>query len=192
MNTTAHVAVSALVWRNEPGYSGATAVTLGALMPDLPMFGFYAYQKLVGSSEEEIWTSLYFSEGWQYLFDVFNSIPLALVLLGICYACGFRWGILFAASALLHLFCDLPLHNDDAHRHFLPLTDWRFRSAVSYWDSRYYGHIFIWFEFVFVVGSCVFVGWSGEHWPMRIVAITTLTLHLAFVVFALVMWMPDT
>ena len=39
MNTPAHIAASVLVWRNEPGWANATAVTLGAVLPDLPMFG---------------------------------------------------------------------------------------------------------------------------------------------------------
>jgi hypothetical protein len=164
-------------------------VTLGALMPDLPMVGFYAYQKIVGSSEQDIWSTLYFKDSWQLLFDLFNSIPLASVLCGICYFCGFRWGALLAASALLHMFCDLPLHHDDAHRHFLPFSQWRFESPVSYWDPKHYGRIFMWTEFAFAVGACFFVAWTGEHWPMRIVAFATLAIYLLFVVFAVVMWM---
>ena len=45
MNTPAHVAASLLVWRKEKGTMAASAVVLGALLPDLPMFGFYGYQK---------------------------------------------------------------------------------------------------------------------------------------------------
>jgi hypothetical protein len=40
---------------------------------------------------------------------------------------------------LLHSALDLPVHTDDAHRHFLPLSAWQFHSPVSYWDPRSYG-----------------------------------------------------
>ena len=30
---------------------------------------------------------------------------------------------------------------DDAHRHFYPLSDYRFISLVSYWDPRHYGTV---------------------------------------------------
>lgn len=33
------------------------------------------------------------------------------------------------------------LHNDDAHHHFFPLSDFAFQSPVSYWDAAHYGHI---------------------------------------------------
>ena len=132
MNTPAHIAAGLLVWRNEPGWSGATAVTVGAILPDLPMFGFYAYQKFAAVSERQIWNELYFLNEWQLLFDLFNSMPIAIALLAICYFLGFRFGVLLAASSLLHMVFDLPLHHDDAPRHFLPLTNWRFESPISY------------------------------------------------------------
>ena len=76
MNTPAHLAASVLVFRNQSGWGAASAVAVGAILPDAPMFGFYAYQKLfAGRSEGEIWSTLYFQEDWQYLFDVFNSAP---------------------------------------------------------------------------------------------------------------------
>lgn len=53
---------------------------------------------------------------------------------------------LFALAALLHLAGDLPVHATDAHRHFWPLTDWRFVSPVSYWDPAHGGQWFSWVE----------------------------------------------
>lgn len=52
---------------------------------------------------------------------------------------------LFALAALTHLAGDLPVHADDAHRHFWPLSDWRFHSPVSYWNPSQGGG---WFAFV--------------------------------------------
>lgn len=40
---------------------------------------------------------------------------------------------------LLHHLGDLPLHHDDAHRHFFPLSNFRLISPVSYWDPQHYG-----------------------------------------------------
>lgn len=55
-----------------------------------------------------------------------------------------------AASMLLHVAVDLPLHGEDAHRHFYPLSDWRFVSPVSYWDPARYGRIVAPFELLLV------------------------------------------
>ena len=131
MNTPAHIAVSIFVWRHEPGWRGACAVTFGAILPDAPMFGFYAYQKFTGSSERLIWSTLYFEEHWQTFFDVFNSIPIALACLLVAVACRRPLAVILLASVLLHLVCDLPLHHDDAHRHFWP-HPWRYQSPFSY------------------------------------------------------------
>ncbi len=97
------------------------------------MFAFYAYQKLLRTPDSDIWGRVYFDSAWQAFFDVFNSIPLiALCLLVTWRLAAIRWTVLFAAMGL-HVVFDLPLHQDDAHRHFFPLSDWRFVSPVSYW-----------------------------------------------------------
>jgi len=49
--------------------------------------------------------------------------------------------MVFAVAALLHVLTDLPLHHDDGHPHFWPLTNWIYRSPVSYWDPAHYGRI---------------------------------------------------
>jgi membrane-bound metal-dependent hydrolase YbcI (DUF457 family) len=56
--------------------------------------------------------------------------------------------LLFAvsASALLHSAIDFLVHRDDAHMQFWPLTEWRFRSPLSYWDPAHGGTWFGLFE----------------------------------------------
>jgi len=56
--------------------------------------------------------------------------------------------LLFAvsASALLHSAIDFLVHRDDAHMQFWPLTEWRFRSPLSYWDPAHGGDWFGLFE----------------------------------------------
>lgn len=192
MNTPAHLAASVFLWRNEPGWGSAVAVSIGAVLPDAPMFGFYAYQKLVaGSTEADIWSKLYFQDGWQLFFDVSNSVPIFLVMAVTCHFLGSRWGVLLALSALLHICCDLPVHHDDAHRHFLPFTNWRFSSPVSYWDPKHFGAIFMWFELAFAVVASIYVGWRGKQAPMRYVAFGTLALYAIGIAFAVTYWMPE-
>ena len=136
MNTPAHIAASLLAGRKLTGWGAVSALAGGAVMPDAMMFVFYGYQKWNGQPEKAIWSELYFTDQWQLIFDLFNSIPIFLFLAIGCYLLKLRWFTLFFASALLHVLCDLPVHNDDAHRHFLPLTHWRFFSPVSYWDPK--------------------------------------------------------
>lgn len=188
MNTPAHIAASLLLWRNEPGWRGALAVAFGASLPDLPMFGFYAYQRINGRSEGQIWSTLYFENHWQTLFDVFNSIPLALAAIVICIAIRQPLGVLVAASAAVHMLCDLPVHNDDAHRHLWPI-DWRFASPVSYWDPKHFGFVFAPLELLFAVAASWFVASRGAHKPMRVLGRINLGLYgIVLLTIAAFLW----
>lgn len=141
MNTPAHAIFNlAMLGRKERPHWNPLIIW-GALIPDLAMFGFYLVLKLANIPERQIWGEAYYQPFWQNLFDFFNSIPLAL--LGIAVMLYFkRTGIaLLFGSIVLHCLQDLPLHVDDGHRHFWPLSQFRFESAVSYWDPNYYGHI---------------------------------------------------
>ena len=191
MHTPAHVAYSLFFWRHAPGWGAVSAVTLGALLPDLPMFGFFAYERFwVRATGREIWSTLYFADHWQFCFDIFNSIPLAILLMAVCKAYGSRWGSLCAASALLHMLCDLPVHHDDAHRHFLPVSDWRFISPVSYWDFRHYGQVVVWIELALALGACVCVIRTTKHRPMRFAALGTLSLYAVGLVLTVAVLLP--
>ena len=187
MHTPAHVAASLFVWPKEGRWINAVAVTVGAVLPDATMFFFYGYQKAIGTPEKEIWSTLYFQEHWQYCFDVFNSIPLAILLFVIFRQFKIRWAQLLVASAGLHMLCDLPVHHDDGHRHFLPISNWRFESPVSYWDPAHYGLIFATFELVFAICALVYVMRKGEK-PVRRIAVGTLVIYatgIALLMFVL-------
>ena len=190
MNTPAHVATSLLVWRHESGWPAASAVTIGAVLPDAPMFAFYAYQRvLAGRSEQDIWSTLYFDEEWQLFFDLFNSIPLLLLAVFVARRWGNRWVQLLGLSAVVHACCDLPVHHDDAHRHFLPLTTWRFESPLSYWDPAHFGHIMIWLELAFAVASSGFVYVNAKSLALRRCASGILVLYAFAVVVAILVWL---
>ena len=140
MNTPGHAVLNlAVLGRHErPGCSGF--IVAGAIVPDLPIVGFYLWERFVrAASEHAIWTSLYFDERWQRVFDAVHSIPLAAAGAVVGVGSGSAAAVLFFLSMILHDVCDLPLHHDDAHRHFWPLSDWRFASPFSYWDPHHHG-----------------------------------------------------
>ncbi len=178
MQTPAHLAISLLVWPKEIRWTDAAAVTVGAILPDISMFFFYGYQKAIGTAEREIWGTLYFEPHWQYFFDVFNSIPAAILLFVLFRWLKIRWAQLLVASAGLHMLCDLPVHHDDGHRHFLPFSNWRFESPVSYWDPDHFGYIFAAVELVFAIGALVYVSRQGTR-PCSRIAIGTLAVYAA-------------
>lgn len=179
MNTPAHVAASILLWRNEESRHAPLAVCLGAILPDAPMFVFYAIQKILGHTERDIWGTQYFRDDWQLFFDIFNSIPLAMVLILVANRLQYRFVALVGMSSLTHLLFDLPVHHDDAHRHFLPLTDWRFQSPVSYWDADHHGRTFAIIELSAAISACIYVWFRGQSQGMRTAAKGTLWVYAA-------------
>lgn len=192
MNTPAHVIASALLlgrgrWRNDWG-----PITLGALLPDLPMLGFYVYQRFgQGLPESYIWSVSYFEPGWQALFDVFNSLPLIGLLAALAWATGASRTLALAASMILHCLADLPLHTDDAHAHFYPLSNWHYHSPVSYWDPRSHGQYVVLAELLLVVAGSVALMRRPRSTGWRAVGIVTLALYAAYVGFALWAWGYD-
>ncbi len=159
MNTPAHAIINlALLGRGaEPRRRFSTWILAGAVLPDVPIFGFYLWQRLIaGETESRIWGELYFESDWQIFFDLFHSIPLAGLACWVSWRLGYHGAAWLFASVVLHCAIDLPLHHDDAHRHFLPVFGWRFESPVSYWDPAHRGSIGALLEAIAVViGSAV-------------------------------------
>ena len=193
MNTPAHVVLNLLVVGRGPRSDRPQPwlpVLLGALVPDLPMVVFYAIERgLLGTPEHVVWDQAYFEEGWQLFIDAFNSLPL--IGLGLLVAWRRRCVALqlFFLSMGLHAATDLLVHHDDAHRHFLPLSTWRFRSPVSYWDPQHFGQVFAAAEALFVAGGCALLLRRDRPRPVRWVAGFTAAAYVAFAVFAIRMWM---
>lgn len=187
MNTPAHVAASLFLWRNETSRHAAWAVSLGAILPDAPMYAFYAVQKLQGTAETQIWSTEYYRDSWQLLFDIFNSIPLALLIIAVGVWAKNRVVQLAAQSSLLHMAFDLPVHHDDGHRHFLPISHWRFASPVSYWDPEHHGRLFMVLELLAAIIACVWVRRRSPVPGMQRMATTTLVLYALGLTFVTLM-----
>jgi len=135
------LALAVLSKKGEPKRNWA--VFFGSILPDLAIYLWAPYQYFVnGVSGSKMWGELYFAPPMQNLIAYFNSIPIyaALALIGIL-ARAKLWGkllLVFALAALIHMATDLPVHADDAYRHFWPLSDWRFHSPLSYWDKDHH------------------------------------------------------
>ena len=137
MNTPTHMLTAAAVL-SRPGkpWSNST-VLLGALLPDLSIFVLFGWARLQGIPQYEIWRKLYWQEPWQTLSAISNSFPIWAVILGIAMLVRSSILMVLAGAVLIHLALDFPVHADDAHKHFWPLSDWRFYSPMSYWDPAH-------------------------------------------------------
>jgi len=153
MNTQTHMLMGAALFGSAANLTSTLLAAAGGLAPDLPMFVLVASARWLGQkSPREIFGTLYFSRRWQALLAPWHSVPLWGLALGLCLA--FRWSgaFVFVATALIHIALDFFLHHDDAHQQFWPLSAWRFKSPVSYWDGRRHGHLFRPFEMALALG----------------------------------------
>ncbi|MEM7724485.1 MAG: cobalamin biosynthesis protein CobQ [Pseudomonadota bacterium] len=138
MNTPAHLIFGAAAFGKPQHRWTMTAAVLGGLAPDLSLYLLVGWHLLIlGTPPEVVFGQLYFSETWQRIFAVDNSVFLWCALLAV--AIWRRWGplVAFAAAGLLHLFLDFPLHAGDGRPHFWPLSMWVFDSPFSYWDNQF-------------------------------------------------------
>jgi hypothetical protein len=152
MNTPSHLILNLAVLGGMAPVPCHWAIALGAILPDLPIFGFYGWAKGIARlPDAQIWSTTYFEPGWQVVFAISHSIPLAVAGLAIAY----RWkqvpAMLLFASMILHSLLDLPVHHDDAHHHFYPLSHYRLISPVSYWDVNHYGAVGALVELILVI-----------------------------------------
>jgi hypothetical protein len=206
MNTPAHAAINLLLLSRDPEHRKTVAVIGGALLPDLAIIVFYAWQLMLGRTESQIWSVEYYRPLWQAWIDIFNQIwsveyyrplwqawidifnSIPLVSLAILLSWHTRQYLLLAffSSMLLHIFGDLPLHHDDAHRHFFPLLEWRFESPVSYWDPAHHGRWASLFEFVAVVSASTFM--YRRIVPLRPWVVAILAIYLLYWGYVYLVW----
>ena len=144
MNTPAHLLIAAAIFArpasDAAGRRRNWAALAGGLAPDGSIFLLVAWSRWgLGHDWAQIFQQDYGSALWQGVFRVDNSIPLWGALGLAALALRRPAPAIFAGAALVHLLCDLPLHHSDARPHFWPLTDWVFRSPLSYWNPARHG-----------------------------------------------------
>ncbi len=168
MNTPSHAILNLAILLT-PQYPTATVpIVVGALLPDIPMFVMYFWAKFIRRHpEQKIWSSVYYHPFWQNLTHGFHSIPLALI--GICttHYLGYWQLELIFVSALLHSLFDLPVHNEDAHRHFFPFSHYRFISPISYWNPKYHGRVVSVIEKLIVLVATIYIFPLQESWMTK-------------------------
>ncbi|MCP4314626.1 MAG: hypothetical protein GY789_00960 [Hyphomicrobiales bacterium] len=167
MNTQTHVLLAAAVLAKPDQPARNTAVIAGSLVPDLAIYTLFVWSKIAGIAERTVWSELYYQPPWSDAVTIGNSAPIYLLFLvvGLTATTWFRPASLltyFALAALIHLATDFPVHVDDAHAHFWPVSEWRFRSPVSYWNPNHNGNWFAFFEIA--IGILLsFVLWRRFH-----------------------------
>jgi hypothetical protein len=192
MNTQSHILMGALFFgRKVPRIAWAGA--LGGLAPDIPMFAIVAFLRLTGHGFEEIFGTLYWSDWWQ----VCNAIGHNFLLWGAVLfmssqmsaignaklATRSRYAVAFSGSALLHSVVDFLVHRNDAHMHFWPLSQWRFVSPVSYWDSAHYGTPFGLFEASLGLTMAALLFRQFQHVAIRAMLALLIALYVAVPAF---------
>jgi len=189
MNTPAHAIVNLLLFRKRARETHAVAIIAGALLPDAPMLVFYLWSRLMGMSEHHIWREGYFDPGWQAVFDAFHSFPLLGLAWLLAWRARMQVIMVFFASMLMHSLFDFPLHHNDAHRHFWPLSDFRFASPVSYWDPAYYGQWMAPLELIVVLAGGAWLLRTAESPVLFRGTAAILFIYLAFWAIAATLWM---
>lgn len=190
MNTPAHLVANLLALSHRERPREVVPITVGALLPDAPMFVFYAWEKLIRHTPEmTIWRERYFDHGWQTFFDVFNSLPLIALAMLVAHFIGSRGALVLFGSMGIHALLDLPLHREDAHRHFWPLFDWHFESPVSYWHPDHFGAWVSLAEIALTVGGVVLLWRRHPQRWIRVLAATLGGLYALYWGFVVVVWL---
>src|SRR5260370_3176461 len=137
------------------GSGPAFLILLGPILPDVPIVVLYLREPYLHPLPEEvIWRDHYQRPFWQNLIHGMHSFPLGAAGLALSLTLHSAFGAYFFGSALLHALGDLPIHVEDAHRHFWPLSNYRLISSISYWDLRYHAREVAAVELVLVASAC--------------------------------------
>lgn len=157
MNTPTHGVLNLAILGRRAHPEWNSPIVFGAILPDAPIVALWLVATFVWREpQHQIWSETYFRPGWQIAVDLPHSFPLLAVALAGLAVLRLRRAQMFLASMLLHACGDVFLHGADAHRHFFPLSNYRFVSTVSYWDPAHYGNVVFPVEVLFVLLASVF------------------------------------
>lgn len=140
MQTPTHLLLAASLFAQRDKKVRNTAVLSGAFLPDASLYFMVFLNGVIRDFPmERVFGYSYFHPFWQRVFAIDNSFFVWFACLIAFALLRNAIGLVFAASGLLHLALDFPLHHDDGRAHFWPVSDWIFESPVSYWDRGAYG-----------------------------------------------------
>lgn len=134
----------------------SNALLLGAIAPDLPLYGITALyplwkkrttQQEYGQSLRHLFEHMYFNDRRVASAHSFFHSPFPLTMMLIAGYVGRRsrigrWLLWFATGCALHTLLDIPSHHNDG-----PLLLWpfdfktRYLSPYSYWSKDHHGGI---------------------------------------------------
>ena len=183
MQTQTHLLLASAALGRSATRGEHAAILGGALLPDLSIFALAGWAAMRGVPGEVVWSQMYWAEPWQALSAVSNSVFVWGLVAAAGWAAKRRWLVLLGYAALLHVLFDLPLHADDAHRHFWPLSDWRFVSPVSYWDPAHHGRIAGLVEGAGGVALCVVLWRRHARRAVRALLVLLAAAYLAVPLF---------
>ncbi|HEY9695197.1 MAG TPA: hypothetical protein V6D15_23590 [Oculatellaceae cyanobacterium] len=157
MNTPSHAIINLAILGQFHRPQSNLAIVFGAILADIPIFIFYLWARFIEHlPAQEIWSKAYYQPFWQNIIATFHSIPLAVIGIIIAHYLGWEQMKVMFISLVLHSLGDLPVHNDDAHRHFFPFSNYRFISPISYWDVTKHGRIVSLVERLVVLAATVY------------------------------------
>lgn len=136
----------------------------------LVVFWYIIYAKyFLGQDWSEyfpyMFDTLYFHHPfWIFCYNLLHSALLVSIFFSISILIYKKYSqrlwfflLWFFGACMLHIFLDFPLHHDDGPMLFYPLSDYRFMSPVSYWDSKHYGNYFAIFELFLLILLIIYI-----------------------------------
>ncbi len=150
MHTYSHAVFTWAVARyiNREESHAAVWGAVGASLPDAPTLAKAAYllwrNRGSISKEEFLETLEYFKEPSGKLDLALHSLAPVGSMLALYKALGLKSNdpkgalLSFLLGWAGHSLVDFPTHAEDARPPFWPLSKWRWKSPVSYWDRKFY------------------------------------------------------
>ncbi len=191
MNTQTHVLLALAIFSKRESPARNWAIFSGAMATDIFIYiGLIYYGLISGDGVGTYFNEIYFQPHMQFWSALSNSLPIyaGLALIGYLFRKQ-TWAYLllfFALAAFTQSLIDLPVHAEDAHRHFWPFSDWRFISPVSYWDANHYGRIVGQLDNLLGL-ICIYILWRRfPEFRVRVVLSIFVVLYAVFVIGGLI------
>ena len=179
MNTPTHIILNYALLQDKTNKKEKWAILIGSVLPDITIFFMFFWALMMGIDQSTLWREIYFQPEWQFVKNIFNSVPFALIILTFGFAIKKRWIQLFSYSLLIHYVLDFFTHVNDGHAHFFPLTNFIYQSPISYWDQNFYGTLGSTIELSLLAVAVLYIVPRLETWYMKSLVIAALILSIS-------------